>query len=78
METKHWTVNWTHRDGKKGSTVIEWPSEPNRETAAIRIREPLLGKDYFLVDTPRGHTEPTVLLMEHYGYTIDSVEPADE
>lgn len=78
MNTEHWTVIWTHRDGKKGSTVIEWPSKPNRETAAILIREPLLGKHYLLVDTPRGHSEPTVYFMEHYGYTIDSIEPVEE
>ena len=78
METKHWTVNWTHRDGKTDSNIIEWPSEPNRETAAIRIREPLLGKDYLLVDAPHGHTEPTVLLMEYHGYTIGSIEPVNE
>ena len=75
MKTKNWTVHWTHRDGKKGSTVIEWPSEPNRETAAICIRDKLLGKEYLLVDAPRGHTEPTILLMEHHGYAIGSIEP---
>ncbi|WP_417070448.1 hypothetical protein [Niveibacterium terrae] len=78
MGTQHWIVNWTHRDGKNGRTAIEWPGEPSRETAAARIREALLGKDYLLVNTPRGHSEPTVFLMEHYGYIIGAIDPIEE
>lgn len=78
MDARHWTVHWTYRDGKNGSTVIQWPSKPSRDIAAGRIREALLGTEYLLVDTPRGHSEPTVYLMEHYGYTIGAIEALEQ
>jgi len=78
MNTKHWAVHWKYRDGTSGSTVIEWPSEPSRDIAASRVREPLLGKDFLLVDTPRGHPEPSVYFMRHYGYEIGNILPVDE
>jgi hypothetical protein len=74
MIAKHWTVNYSRKDGSVGSIVIEWPSEPSKETAAIRIREHLLGKSYLLVDTPRGHNEPTLFLLRSYGFEINKID----
>lgn len=73
-EAKFWLVSYTDRDGKAGSTPVEYPVEPSMEDAAIRVREHLLGKNFLLVDTPRGEKEPTVFLLKSYGFTITKIE----
>lgn len=74
MSKTNWRVSYTDRDGKKGEVVIESTEKPLNEQAAILIRKHLLGDDFMLIDTPRGHVEPTVLLLQHYGYEITTIE----
>lgn len=78
MSLQQWRVSYKNREGNLGNTVIEWPGEPSIEHAAIRIREHLLGENYLLVDTPRGHPEPTVFLLQSYGFRITSIEEVAE
>ncbi|WP_143707389.1 hypothetical protein [Uliginosibacterium sp. TH139] len=78
MPHQQWRVSYKDREGNLGSTIIEWPGEPSIEHAAIRIRERLLGDNYLLVDTPRGHSEPTVFLLQSYGYQITGIEEIAE
>lgn len=78
MTQQQWRVSYKNREGNLGSAIIEWPSEPSREHAAIRIREHLLGENYLLVDTPRGHSEPTVFLLQTYGFQITDIEEVTE
>ncbi len=77
MSSSNWIVNYSHRDGKVGSVEIEWPGKPSPEDAAIRIREHLLGTNYLLVDTPRGHSEPTLYLLKSYGFEITQIDEAE-
>jgi len=58
--------------------TISWLGEPTREQAAIQIRENLLGENYLLVDTPRGHSEPTIFLLRSYGFEITALEEVAE
>lgn len=74
MSVRYWLVTYTDRKEKIGTVIIEWPSIPTREHVAIRIREHLLGENYLLVDTPRSHPEPTIFLLQSYGFHITNVE----
>ncbi len=74
MQRNGWVIGYTSRSGGVGKIFIEWPEEPSKERAAICIRERLLGKDMPLIDVPIGHSEPTVLLLQAYGYEIVSIE----
>lgn len=76
MPQKKWNVSYTGRDNKTGETIIEWSEEPSKERAAICIRKHLLGDSFLLVDSPRGHPEPTVLLLQSYGFEITSIKEA--
>lgn len=78
MSLQQWRVNYKNREGNIGNTIIEWSGEPSTEYAAICIREHLLGKNYLLPDTPRGHPNPTVFLLQCYGFQITSIEEVTE
>ncbi|WP_152523721.1 hypothetical protein [Stutzerimonas stutzeri] len=78
MSQQQWRVSYKNREGNLENTIIKWSGEPSREHAAIRIREYLLGENYLLVDTPRGHSEPTVFLLESYGFQITGIEKVEE
>lgn len=78
MSRQQWRVSYKSRDGNQGAIIIEWPGKPSTEHVAIRIRENLLGGEYLLVNTPRGHPEPTVFLLQTYGFQITGVEEAIE
>lgn len=78
MFQQQWKISYKNREGIIGDTIIEWLGEPSREHAAIRIREHLLGENYLLVDTPLGHSEPTVFLLQSYGFEITGIEEVVE
>lgn len=78
MSAQQWLVTYKNRQKETGSVIIDWPEILTAEYAAIRIREYLLGQNYVLVDTPRGHPEPTVFLLKYYGYQIVSIEKVEQ
>ena len=78
MSLQQWRVSYKSREGNLENTIIEWPGKPSIENAAVRIREHLLGESYLLVDTPRDHPEPTVFLLQSYGFQITSIEEVAE
>lgn len=78
MSQSTWIISHKNREGQAGAVNISWPGRPTPEDAAIRIREHLLGTNYLLVDTPRGHNEPTVYLLNSYGFEITRIEEAEE
>ena len=78
MSQHQWKISYQNREGQLGNVTIKWPGEPSREQAAIQIREHLLGENFLLVDTPRGHREPTVFLLKSYGFEITKIEESEE
>ena len=73
-----WKITYTTREGGEKTTDFVWRDEkPSENDVAIGIRERLIGKDFLMVDMPRGEQNPTVKLLEHYGYKIVGIERAD-
>lgn len=72
--SKTWAIHYTAPQDKGGTLLIERDYEPSRSEAAISLRDYLLGDNFLLVDTPRGHPEPTVFLLNSYGYDLVKIE----
>lgn len=78
MSTQQWLVTYKNQQEETESVIIDWSGALTTEYAAIRIREYLLGQNYLLVDTPRGHPEPTVFLLQSYGYQIVGMKKIEQ
>lgn len=73
----NWTITYVNRSGETKTTNFVWGEEkPTVNDVAIGIREELLGKQFVLVDMPRGQENPAAFLLESYGFKITGIEKA--
>jgi hypothetical protein len=76
MKNKKWIVRFTH-NGVEDTVDMEWPEKPERESAAIRIREKLFTGVQLISTTPRGCAEPTVYQLGDRGVRIVGIEECE-
>jgi hypothetical protein len=78
MSEKPWTVTYRNREGETNSATVFCSEKPSPDKAALLIRERLLGENFLLVDMPRDVKEPTLFLLNSYGYQIVGIEESTE
>jgi len=75
---KDWKVVVKNKEGAVNEYVVRGGEEMDNQDAAVAVQHKVLGENFLLVNTPRGEKEPTVFLLKHYGYTIESIEEIKE